>query len=142
MNSFKKPPNKGHIWSLRFTEMSQGEIKKGKGNTNPNWFQQGRNFPTYRGISHEARDSHRPQNEIEAPWIYRLRESRQGAKSSIPPEPVTATNWAAGLLKISQTRFSWIRCVFSNHVNKYINLLNQLPQRSIKILNLNHHPFL
>lgn len=41
--------------------------RKGKENVNPSRFQQGRNFPTYRGISHEARESQRPQYEIGAP---------------------------------------------------------------------------
>lgn len=69
--------------------MSQGEKRRGKENMNLRWFQQGRKFPTYKGISREARESQRPQYEIGAPWIH-----TQGIKAGCS---IFHSSWACDL---------------------------------------------
>lgn len=131
-NTFKQPFQKKIIFEVQGSQKCHRKKRKGKENLNPSWFQQGRNFPTYRGISHGARESQRPQHETGAPWIYRLREPRQVL--------IFHSTWAADLqlrpnhkcLYVSQTGIGWIRNVFSNHVNKEISFSNHLPQRALK----------
>lgn len=93
----------------------------------------GRNFPTCRGIHHEARDSKRPQCEIGAPRIYRPRKSGQGVKSSLTPKPITC-NYLNH--RISQSKSNPIQ-MDSKYVYKSQEQMSPITclRRSIKILN-------